>query len=120
MRHEKIITQNGLSGILRTFHRLSNEKSKNSISEITIEVTDKETLEKIEVPIFVENLALANKLSLQDMISCILKCFIVDYTQGRVEFNKSLLSHIKDYPMSDLEKLKLVAYLTEQVSKKLP
>jgi predicted CopG family antitoxin len=117
MRHERIITQSGLLNTLRTFHRLSNEKSKNSISDVIIEIVDKEVLENIQVPMFIENLALESKLSIQDMISCILRCFMTDYTCGRVEYNKSLLSHIKDFPMEDSLKIKLVAYLTEQVGK---
>ena len=82
MRHERIISQNGFISILRKFHRLNKENAKNSIDEIVIEITDKEVLEKIEVPEFIVKLAEKNKLSLQDMITTILKCFTIEYVKG--------------------------------------
>lgn len=97
MRHEKIITQNGFLNILNKFHRLSKEKNLLSTDELMIEVMDEEVLEKIEVPLLVEKLAESTKMSLQDMISCILKCFVLDYTMGRTELNKLLFNYIEEF-----------------------
>lgn len=95
MRHETIITQRGFLDILRKFHDLSKKKDKNGIDEIIIELTDKEVLEKVDVPLFVEELAERHHVSIQDMISFILKTFVLDWKMGRTNFQKFMDNELK-------------------------
>lgn len=94
MKHEKILCQKDYLGMLHKFHYLAKDKGKTAIDEIIIEVEDKEVLNKIEIPKEIEELAVKNKMSLQDCISSILKCFVVDYVHGRDLLDKIILDNI--------------------------
>ena len=100
MRHEAILTQKGFLDILRKFHSLSK---KDGVEELIVELTDKDVIEKIDVPKFIEELAEKHKVSLQDMITFILKTFVMDWKMGRSNFQNFLYENMK--PLAELKML---------------